>query len=104
MPVVRCLASPKIGKHEVAAAPLAHIAPTRITSAPFGPDFNLDIGLGQTRDDLNGSRNHPGLDESLVDVVTDRKTRMSRYGERFPVRDKADAANRLRRTECRSTT
>jgi hypothetical protein len=46
-------------------------------------DFNLDIGLGQTRDNVNGSRNHPGPDESLVDVVTGRKTRMSRCGERF---------------------
>ena len=88
----------------MATAPLAHVAPTRITFAPFGPDLNLDNGRGQTRDDLNGNRNHPGLDESLVDVVTDRKTRMSRYGERSPGRDKGDAANRFRCTECRSTT
>jgi hypothetical protein len=67
-------------------------------------DFNLDIGLGPTRGNLNGSRNQPGLDDSLVDIVTDRKTRMSRYGERFPGGDKEEAANRLRRTECRSTT
>ena len=67
-------------------------------------DLNLDIGLGPTRDNLNGSRNHPRLDESLVDVVTDRKTRMSRYGERFPPRDKGEAASRLRRTERRSRT
>jgi hypothetical protein len=39
------------------------------------PDFDFsshDIGSGQTRDNVNGSRNHPGLAESLVDVVTDR--------------------------------